>query len=66
MRERRTQERQSFDGDFYIYSSSVSTGFIGKIIDISPDGISFSYVMDSEAPDDRNEPGILALEFDSV
>ncbi len=66
MRERRTQERHTFDDDFYLYSSSISTGLFGKIIDISLTGISFSYIMDFEAPDDMNELGILALEFASA
>lgn len=66
MSERRKKERFTLDNEVFIYSSSISAGFVGKIIDISLTGISFSYVVGFSAPDDMNELDILVPKIGSV
>ncbi len=59
MIERRVEERFKVESDAYVYSASSFT-FIGKVIDVSRSGISFSYLEDFEsAPTQIDELGIL-------
>ena len=62
----RKQERFKVEGDAYVYSASSFT-FIGKVIDISPSGISFSYMADDDSePIMIDELGILLSKKNSM
>lgn len=46
--ERRNQDRFKIKGDAYVYSASTFT-FVGRVIDISRSGISFSCMQDDDS-----------------
>lgn len=66
MIERRKQERFKVEGDAYVYSASSFT-FIGKVIDISRAGVSFSYMEDDHSePIKIDDLGILISKKDFI
>ena len=66
MSEKRKQERFKVDNDIYVYNSSSYIAFVGNILDISPSGISFSYVMEISVPVDLDKLSILSSKHNSV